>query len=34
VLQHGLDVVNADMQHFKHLEKNIMAAATADGDSS
>lgn len=30
VLQHGLDVVNADMQNFKHLEENIIAAA-ADG---
>lgn len=27
VLQHGLDVVNADMQNFKHLEENILAAA-------
>jgi len=30
VLQHGLDVVNADMQNFKHLEENIIAAATVD----
>jgi len=30
VLQHGLDVVNADMRNFKHLEENIVAAATAD----
>ena len=30
VLQHGLDVVNADMQNFKHLEENIIAAATAE----
>ena len=30
VLQHGLDVVNADMRNFKHLEENIIAAATAD----
>ena len=30
VLQHGIDVVNADMQNFKHLEENIIAAATAD----
>jgi len=30
VLQHGLDVVNADMQNFKYLEENIIAAATAD----
>ena len=29
VLQHGPDVVNADMQNFKHLEENIIAAATA-----
>ena len=27
VLEHGLDVVNADMQNFKHLEENIIAAA-------
>jgi aryl-alcohol dehydrogenase-like predicted oxidoreductase len=26
VLQHGLDVVNADMQNFNHLEENIIAA--------
>jgi len=25
VLTHGLDVVNADMQNFKHLEENIIA---------
>jgi hypothetical protein len=30
VLQYGLDVVNADMRNFKHLEENIIAAATAD----
>ena len=30
VLQHGIDVVNADMQNFKHLEENIIATATAD----
>ena len=30
VLKHWLDVVNADMRNFKHLEENIMAAATAD----
>jgi aryl-alcohol dehydrogenase-like predicted oxidoreductase len=30
VLQHGLDVVNADMQNFKHLEENITAAATSN----
>jgi aryl-alcohol dehydrogenase-like predicted oxidoreductase len=29
VLEHGLDVVNADMQNFKHLEDNIVAAATS-----
>jgi len=28
-LEHGLDVVNADMQNFKHLEENIVAAATS-----
>ncbi|MHC4456245.1 MAG: aldo/keto reductase [Planctomycetota bacterium] len=28
VLEHGLDVVNSDMQNFKHLEQNIIAAAT------
>ncbi len=28
-LEHGLDVVNADMQNFKHLEENITAAATS-----
>ena len=28
-LAHGLDVVNADMQNFKHLEENIQAAATS-----
>jgi len=27
VLAHGLDVVNSDMQNFKHLEENIVAAA-------
>ena len=27
VLAHGLDVVNSDMQNFKHLEENIAAAA-------
>ncbi len=30
VLQHGLDVVNADMQNFKHLEENIAAVATGE----
>ncbi len=29
VLEHGIDVVNADMQNFKHLEENIIAAATS-----
>ena len=29
VLEHGLDVVNADMQNFRHLEENIIAAATS-----
>ncbi len=29
VLEHGLDVVNGDMQNFKHLEENIIAAATS-----
>ena len=29
VLEHGLDVVNADMQSFAHLHENIVAAATA-----
>ena len=28
-LEHGLDVVNADMQNFTHLEENITAAATS-----
>ncbi len=28
VLENGLDVVNADMQNFTHLEENIVAAAT------
>ncbi len=28
-LEHGLDVVNADMQNFKHLEENIVAASTS-----
>ena len=27
VLEHGMDVVNADMQNFKHLEENITAVA-------
>jgi len=29
VLEHGLDVVIGDMQNFKHLEENIIAAATS-----
>ena len=29
VLEHGLDVVNADMQNFRHLEENIIAAVTS-----
>jgi len=29
VLEHGLDVVISDMQNFKHLEENIVAAATS-----
>ena len=29
VLEHGIDVVNADMQNFKHLEENIIAASTS-----
>ncbi len=29
VLEQGMDVVNADMQNFKHLEENIAAAATS-----
>jgi len=29
VLEHGLDVINADMQNFKHLEENIIAAAAS-----
>lgn len=29
VLGHGLDVVNADMQNFKHLEENIIAVVTS-----
>ncbi|MGI9433059.1 MAG: aldo/keto reductase [Myxococcota bacterium] len=29
VLEHGLDVVNADMQSFAHLEENLVAAATS-----
>jgi len=26
VLENGLDVVNADMQNFKHFEENVVAA--------
>jgi len=29
VLAHGLDVVNADMQNFKHLEENIIATVAS-----
>jgi len=29
VLEHGLDVVNADMQSFAHFRENFVAAATA-----
>ena len=29
MLENGLDVVNADMQNFSHLEENIVAAATS-----
>ena len=29
VLEHGLDVVNADMQNFKHFEENLLAARTS-----
>jgi aryl-alcohol dehydrogenase-like predicted oxidoreductase len=29
VLEHGLDVVNADMQSLPHLQENIVAAATS-----
>ncbi|NIA13192.1 MAG: hypothetical protein GWP08_03855 [Nitrospiraceae bacterium] len=29
VLEHGMDVVNADMQNFAHLEENLVAAATS-----
>jgi len=29
VLEHGLDVVNADMQSFEHLRENALAAATS-----
>ena len=29
VLEHGLDVVNADMQRVEHLRENILAAATS-----
>ena len=30
VLENGLDVVNADMQNFTHLEENIEAAANSE----
>jgi hypothetical protein len=29
VLEHGIDVVNSDMQNFTHLEENIVAASTS-----
>ena len=29
VLEHGVDVINADMQNFVHLEENLVAAATS-----
>ncbi|MDH3643996.1 MAG: aldo/keto reductase [Gammaproteobacteria bacterium] len=29
VLEHGMDVVNADMQNFVHLKENFVAAATS-----
>ena len=29
VLEHGLDVVNADMQNMLHLKENFVAAATS-----
>jgi aryl-alcohol dehydrogenase-like predicted oxidoreductase len=29
VLEHGLDVVNADMQNFRHFEENLVAGATS-----
>ena len=29
VLEHGLDVVNADMQQMMHLKENFIAAATS-----
>ena len=29
VLEHGLDVVNSDMQNFKHFEENIVAAKSS-----
>ncbi len=29
VLENGLDIINADMQNFTHLEENIVAASTA-----
>jgi hypothetical protein len=30
VLQHGIDVMNSDMQNFKHFEENVIAAKTAE----
>lgn len=32
VLEHGLDVVNSDMQNFRHLEENIVSAQSATND--
>lgn len=29
ILEHGLDVVNAGMQNFAHLEQDIVAATTS-----
>ncbi|MBN1345579.1 MAG: aldo/keto reductase [Phycisphaerae bacterium] len=34
VLRHGLDVVNADMQNFKHLEENMVAARSVSGEGA
>jgi hypothetical protein len=31
VLENGLDVVNADMQNFKHFEENLIAARESPG---
>jgi hypothetical protein len=30
VINAGMDVVNADMQNFKHFEENVIAARTAE----